>query len=52
VSAPSSGAVFRGIVRRDLRLAARRKSEPLFTLGFFVIVASLFRSALAPSPSC
>jgi len=50
VSAPSSGAVFRGIVRRDLRLAARRRSEPLFTLGFFVVVASLFPLGLGPEP--
>ena len=50
MSAPSSSAVFRGIVRRDLRLAVRRKSEPLFTLGFFVVVASLFPLGLGPEP--
>jgi len=50
VTAPSSAAAFRGIVRRDLRLAARRRSEPLFTLGFFVVVASLFPLGLGPEP--
>ena len=50
MSAPSAGAVFRGIVQRDLRLAARRKSEPLFTLGFFVVVASLFPLGIGPEP--
>jgi heme exporter protein B len=50
VSAPSIGAAFAGIVRRDLLLAARRKSEPLFTLGFFVLVASLFPLGLGPEP--
>jgi heme exporter protein B len=50
VSVPSSGAAFAGIVRRDLRLAARRRSEPLFTLGFFVVVASLFPLGLGPEP--
>ena len=50
MTAPSSSAVFSGIVLRDLRLAARRKSEPLFTLGFFVVVASLFPLGLGPEP--
>lgn len=43
-------AAFRGVVRRDLRLAARRKAEPLFTLGFFVLVASLFPLGVGPEP--
>ncbi len=50
MSAPSVSAAFAGIVRRELRLAARRKSEPLFTLGFFVLVASLFPLGLGPEP--
>jgi len=50
VSSPSVSAAFGGIVRRDLRLAARRKSEPLFTLGFFVLVSSLFPLGLGPEP--
>jgi len=43
-------AAFRGVLRRDLRLAARRKSEPLFTLGFFVLVASLFPLGVGAEP--
>jgi heme exporter protein B len=50
VSAISATAAFRGVVRRDLRLAARRKSEPLFALGFFVLVASLFPLGIGPEP--
>ncbi|HLE67940.1 MAG TPA: heme exporter protein CcmB [Burkholderiales bacterium] len=50
MSSPSVSAAFGGIVRRDLRLAARRKSEPLFTLGFFVLVSSLFPLGLGPEP--
>ena len=50
MSAPSSGAAFLGIVRRDLRIAMRRRSEPLFTLGFFVVVTSLFPLGLGPEP--
>jgi len=50
VSPPSALAAFVGLVRRDLLLAARRKSEPLFALGFFVIVASLFPLGLGPEP--
>ena len=50
MNTPSVSAAFTGIVRRDLRLAARRKSEPLFTLGFFVLVASLFPLGLGPEP--
>ncbi len=42
------GAAVAGLVRRDLLLAARRKSEPLFTLGFFVLVASLFPLGMGP----
>ncbi len=47
---PSVAAAFAGLVHRDLLLAARRKSEPLFALGFFVIVASLFPLGLGPEP--
>jgi len=38
------------VVRRDLLLAARRKSDALVTLGFFVIVASLFPLGIGPEP--
>ncbi|TAN55606.1 MAG: heme exporter protein CcmB [Betaproteobacteria bacterium] len=50
MSEPSVGAAIAGVVRRDLLLAARRKSEPLFTLGFFVLVASLFPLSIGPEP--
>ena len=50
MSAPSISSSLLGIVRRDLLLAGRRKSEPLFTLGFFVLVASLFPLGLGPEP--
>lgn len=50
MSPPSIAAAVLGVVRRDLLLAARRKAEPLFTLGFFVVVASLFPLGLGPEP--
>jgi len=50
MSEPSIAEAMLGIVRRDLLLAARRKSEPLFTLGFFVLVASLFPLSIGPEP--
>ncbi len=40
-----------GIVRRDLRLAMRRKSDMLTTLFFFVIVVSLFPLGIGPEMS-
>jgi heme exporter protein B len=48
MSAPSWLSALAGTVRRDVMLAARRKSEPLFALGFFVVVASLFPFGLGP----
>jgi len=44
-------AVVIAIVRRDLRLALRRKSEMLMTLFFFVIVASLFALGIGAEPA-
>jgi heme exporter protein B len=44
-------AVAGAVVRRDLLLALRRKSEVLTTLFFFVIVASLFPLAVGPEPA-
>jgi heme exporter protein B len=44
-------SAFTGIVRRDLRLAMRRKSDVLTTLFFFVIVVSLFPLAIGPEAS-
>ena len=47
---PSVVSAIAGVIRRDLLLAARRKSEPLFTLGFFFLVASLFPLSIGPEP--
>jgi heme exporter protein B len=38
------------VIRRDLMLAARRKSEVLTALFFFVIVTSLFPLGIGPEP--
>lgn len=50
IGAPSLLGALVGVVRRDLLLASRRKSEPLFALGFFVLVASLFPFGMGPEP--
>ena len=39
------------IIRRDLLLAMRRKSEVLTALFFFVIVVSLFPLGIGPEPA-
>ena len=39
------------IIRRDLLLAMRRKSEVLTTLFFFVLVVSLFPLGIGPEPA-
>jgi heme exporter protein B len=39
-----------GVIRRDLVLAMRRKSDALTPVFFFVIVASLFPLGLGPEP--
>jgi heme exporter protein B len=39
-----------GVVRRDLLLAMRRKSEALAPVFFFVVVASLFPLGIGPEP--
>jgi heme exporter protein B len=39
-----------GLLRRDVRLAFRRKSEWLSGLVFFVLVAALFPLAIGPEP--
>jgi heme exporter protein B len=46
-----AAAVVGMLVRRDLLLALRRKSEVLTTLFFFVIVASLFPLGIGPEPA-
>ena len=43
-------AVFTTILRRDLRLAARRRSDALLPLAFFAIAASLFPLGIGPEP--
>ena len=38
------------MVRRDLRLAARRRIEALLPLVFFIVAASLFPLGVGPEP--
>jgi heme exporter protein B len=44
----STLSIFTGIIRRDLQLALRRKSDSLSALIFFAIVASLFPLGIGP----
>lgn len=44
----SSLSIFAGIIRRDLQLALRRKSDSLSALIFFAVVASLFPLGIGP----
>ena len=44
-------SAFLAIVRRDLLLAMRRKSEVLTALFFFIIVVSLFPLGIGPEPT-
>jgi heme exporter protein B len=39
------------VIRRDLLIAARRKSEVLTALFFFIIVTSLFPLGIGPEPT-
>jgi heme exporter protein B len=41
---------FAALVRRDLRLAGRRRIEALLPLGFFVVAAGLFPIGVSPEP--
>lgn len=43
--------VFAAVVRRDLTLALRRRSDVLTTFFFFIIVVSLFPLGLGPEPN-
>ena len=43
-------SVLRGVIRRDLTLAWRRRSDVFTALLFFVIVASLFPLGVGPEP--
>ncbi len=47
---PSPWLALRGLIRRDLRLAMRRKSEWLGAVFFLVLVAALFPLAIGPEP--
>ena len=44
----SSFSIFIGIIRRDLQLALRRKSDSFSALIFFAVVASLFPLGIGP----
>jgi hypothetical protein len=43
-----SGGAFMAVLRRDLLLAMRRKSEVLTAVFFFVVVAALFPLGIGP----
>ena len=47
---PNPWRAMGGVLRRDLRLALRRKAEWLSALFFFVLVAALFPLAIGPEP--
>ncbi len=42
--------IFATVLRRDLRLAARRRADALLPIAFFVIAASLFPLGVGPEP--
>lgn len=42
--------LFAAVVGRDLRLAARRRTDALLPLAFFVVAASLFPFGVGPEP--
>lgn len=48
---PSAWLAVRGVMRRDLQLAFRRKSEWLGAVFFLVVVAALFPLAIGPEPA-
>jgi len=48
---PSHWQALQGVIRRDLRLAMRRKSEWLGAVFFFVLVSALFPLAIGPEPA-
>ena len=48
---PSPWQAMGGVLRRDLRLALRRKAEWLGAVFFFVLVAALFPLAIGPEPA-
>jgi heme exporter protein B len=50
MSEPGAFAASCGVLRRDLLLAGRRKSDALAPVFFFVLVASLFPLGIGPEP--
>ena len=51
MSQPSMSEALRGVVRRDLLLAMRRRSDMAMSVFFVVIVASLFPLGVGPEPT-
>jgi heme exporter protein B len=51
MSQPSMSEAFRGIIRRDLLLAMRHRSDVAMSVFFVVIVASLFPLGVGPEPA-
>lgn len=47
---PDSVPLFRAVVLRDLRLAARRRVDALLPLAFFTVAVSLFPLGVGPEP--
>jgi heme exporter protein B len=45
-----SGRLLLSVIRRDLRLAGRRRAEALLPLGFFILSAGLFPLGVGPEP--
>jgi heme exporter protein B len=42
--------VFHAVLRRDLKLAARRRADALLPIAFFAVAASLFPLGIGPEP--
>ena len=51
MSQPSMSEALRGVVRRDLLLAMRHRSDVVMSVFFVVIVASLFPLGVGPEPA-
>ena len=51
MSQPGMLAALREIIRRDILLALRRRSDVLMTVLFFIMVASLFPLGVGPEPA-
>ena len=51
MSQPSMSEALRGVVRRDLLLAMRHRSDVAMSVFFVVIVASLFPLGVGPEPA-